>query len=390
MIKVLLLIFFTTSEYKDYIQRTNKDTRFFSWYKNDPYLFLKNLLILIKNTNEFNENFDFYLNHHVFDLDESLKTKIINNSLTLKDLFYIIFNSNEDQTINDIIAQYYLNNFGTVNNILPLSSDPNDSNNSSSIPPISKTILRNDESPYIDISSFDVQSFSNNIPLINNTQNTGNNLSNTIASASTSNNNPPLTSISQLSLLMGLNSTSYNQLSLNNQKSLNNNILNSINSVSSFNNNSLQPINNYCIYNNDMPQITTNLCNNTYSSINNLNISSGLLSNIQTQTTGINSSTTINYQTSFNDPINTNNTCLNSSQNTNNYQYINSFDNEQLFKQYKDLMDENNNLRNENNNLLNENNNLLNENNNLLNENNNLRNIILSKAYLNYISKNQK
>ncbi|OUM60747.1 hypothetical protein PIROE2DRAFT_62959 [Piromyces sp. E2] len=306
--KGIIVDFFTTSEYKDYIQRTNKDTRFFSWYKNDPYLFLKNLLILIKNTNEFNENFDFYLNHHVFDLDESLKTKIINNSLTLKDLFYIIYNSKEDDIIvkynlfmNDLLnssqSHNNLNNVGTCTNPsfpnidssnnsfstdynpLNLPLDPinlvqlNDSqrqnnnndftnilnptytlgknapltennrnlflnsNNSSfipiPIPPISENISQNipQNIPQINSGSYDLQYTSQNI------------LSDTIASASTSNNNSPLTSInqsplcqSQLSLDITL--TPNNQLSLNNPEILNNNIQNSINSISSSNNNS--------------------------------------------------------------------------------------------------------------------------------------------------------
>jgi len=66
---------------------------------------------LIKDTETFNEDFDFFLNYHVFDLNESLKSNIINNSLTLKDLFNIILKSKEYQPSNNNELPYQLSDF---------------------------------------------------------------------------------------------------------------------------------------------------------------------------------------------------------------------------------------------------------------------------------------
>lgn len=96
---------FTTSEYKDYLQRTNEQTRFYSWFKNNLFLFLMNLYIIVKNVNEFNENFDFPLKCKVFNLDQELKEKIVKNNLYLHDLYGIIYNSKEISEEEEIFEE---------------------------------------------------------------------------------------------------------------------------------------------------------------------------------------------------------------------------------------------------------------------------------------------
>ncbi|ORX51477.1 hypothetical protein BCR36DRAFT_411939 [Piromyces finnis] len=101
----IILEFFTTSEYKDYIQRTNKDTRFFSWYINDPCSFIRNFITLINDNLNFNSNFDFSLNYRVFSINSSIKRKISNNELHLIELYNIFLSSEEDSYTSDNILE---------------------------------------------------------------------------------------------------------------------------------------------------------------------------------------------------------------------------------------------------------------------------------------------
>ncbi|ORX51481.1 hypothetical protein BCR36DRAFT_583030 [Piromyces finnis] len=86
---------FTTSEYKDYIQRTNENTRIYYWVKNNDIIsFLKHVNVLIhckmehkenfsnieefqKTLNnseiEFKENFDFPLEYNSFEMNSQLQ-----------------------------------------------------------------------------------------------------------------------------------------------------------------------------------------------------------------------------------------------------------------------------------------------------------------------------
>jgi len=153
----------TTSEYKDSMQRSNEHTRFYSWYKNDPILFLKNLYIIVKNINEFNENFDYPLEFKVINLDQELREKIKNNNLFLYDLFEILSNSEEisedNQINNEPFEQSSSGSNGEFSNSKSISNFENDQvdNNSKVQSELSENI-----SPNISVNQLNFNYYLNN------------------------------------------------------------------------------------------------------------------------------------------------------------------------------------------------------------------------------------
>ena len=145
------------------MQRSNEHTRFYSWYKNDPILFLKNLYIIVKNINEFNENFDYPLEFKVINLDQELREKIKNNNLFLYDLFEILSNSEEisedNQINNEPFEQSSSGSNGEFSNSKSISNFENDQvdNNSKVQSELSENI-----SPNISVNQLNFNYYLNN------------------------------------------------------------------------------------------------------------------------------------------------------------------------------------------------------------------------------------